>query len=92
MKTAKSLVVAASLCAVFSVSAFGATSQEQGAATQQQGQTMRLAYYYGGHCWWRHGVRYCNNYPYRYHRYHHRCYKTCWTGYYGRVHCQWHCR
>jgi hypothetical protein len=84
MKTVKSVVIAVSLCAAFSFSAFGATSQEQAG---QQGQTMRLAYY-GGNCWWHHGVKYCRYY----HRpnYYQRHYKRCWKGYYGRMHCRYY--
>ena len=81
MKTVKSLVVVVSLCAAFSFSAFGATSQEQAG---QQGQTVRLAYV---NCWWHNGVRYCKQYQ---RDNYYRQYKKCWTGYYGRVHCKYY--
>ena len=92
MKIVKSVAVAVSLCAAFSFSAFGATSQEQ---VGQQAQTVHLAYNgnyrnygnYGNYknCWWRNGVRYCNH-P----KYQRTYYKKCWTGYYGRVHCKYY--
>lgn len=78
MKTVKSLVVAVSLCAAFSFSAFGATSQEQAG---QQGQTVRLAYY--GHHYYYHRNYYHRD-AYRYH------YKKCWHDRYNRVYCRWY--